>query len=197
MKLVRMLVPVMLVAAMAATAAAQGGGPGPGPMGGQGRMGPPSDAEREEIMKKVQAVRIWRLTEELKLDEKTSAKLAAVLSSMDQERRELMQKNRKAMQELRTLLGAGKPEDAKLKALLDGIEKNHDKMIDLRKRELREVRGLLTIEQQARYVVFHQQFRREMRGMMNRARGGGPGGPGMGGMRGGPPGPAGAEEDDE
>ncbi|HAS55303.1 MAG: hypothetical protein A2X56_08990 [Nitrospirae bacterium GWC2_57_13] len=193
MKLVRMLLPLMLVAVMTASAAAQGAGPGPGPMGGQGRMGPPSDAEREEIMKKVQTVRIWRLTEELKLDEKTSAKLAAVLSSLDQERRELMQKNREAMQELRALLGAAKLEEKRLQAALEGIEKNHDTMIDLRKRELREVRGLLTIEQQARYVVFHQQFRREMRGMMNRARSGSPGGPGMEGIRGGPQGP----EDDE
>ena len=195
MKLVRVLLPMVLVAVMTMPAAAQG--PGPGAMGGQGRMGPPSDEERQEIMKKVQAVRIWRLTEELKLDEKTSAKLAAVLSAMDQERRELMQKNRESMQELRALLGAAKLEEKRLQAALEGIEKNHDKMVDLRKREMREVRSLLTIEQQARYVVFHQQFRREMRGMMKRARGGGPGGPGIGGMRGGPPGPAGPEGDDE
>ena len=48
---------------------------------------------------------------------------------------------------------------------------------------------MLTVEQQARYVIFQQEFRREMRGMISGARGNGPGqgspgmGPGPGGRR--------------
>ena len=48
--------------------------------------GEPSEEKREEVRKKIEAVRIWRLTEALKLDAPTSSKLSALLSSFDQQR---------------------------------------------------------------------------------------------------------------
>jgi hypothetical protein len=61
-------------------------------------------------------------------------------------------------------------------------------MMDLRKKELNGIKDILTIEQQARYLVFQHEFQREMRGMIAGARGQGRGGKGM---RGGPNRPGG------
>ncbi|MBS1128688.1 MAG: hypothetical protein H6Q96_1068 [Nitrospirae bacterium] len=41
--------------------------------------GPPSDEQREEVRKKMEAIKMSRLTEELKLDEKTAAKFIPVI----------------------------------------------------------------------------------------------------------------------
>ncbi len=193
---------IMLVAAamiLAAPALAQQGMPPRGPMqgafdeegefeGGPGRGGPGggmSEERREEVRKKIEAVRIYRLTEELKLDPQTAAKMAALLGSVEQKRRTIVQEQMGAMRELRDSLRAGSPDERKLKGLLEKLEKNHHEMSEIRDKEMKGLKELLTVEQQARYLVFQQEFMREMRGMIAGARGGGQGpGPGPG-MRGG------------
>ena len=139
---------------------------------------PPSAAKREEVRKKIEALKIWKMTEALKLDAETSARLAAVINPLDQQRMDIAREQMMTMRELRSLLQSQKPDQAKLKAAIDKLEKNHIAMQETRNKEFSAVKGILTTEQQARYIVFQQDFRREMRGMIAGARGGG--GPGKG-----------------
>lgn len=145
-----------------------------------GQGGPPSAERREEVRKKIEAVRIWRLTEELKLDTNSSAKLSSLLSSLDQRRRDTMREQMEAMKDLRHLLKAAKPDEAKIKPLLEKLEKNHREMQELKDQELKGMKDILTIEQQARFLLFQQEFQREMRDMISGARGKSQG---RGGMR--------------
>lgn len=149
-----------------------------------GAGGAASEARREEVRKKVEAVRMWRLTEELKLDEKTSTRLASFLSSIEEKRRALMQANLAAMRDLRASLKTGKPDERTLKTGLDKIEKNQRDLVELREKELSGIKEMLNAEQQARYLVFQQEFRREMRRMIAGARANGQ----RSGMRGNGPG---------
>ena len=143
---------------------------------GPGRGGPPSQEKREEIRKKVEAIRIWRLTDALKLDEKTAARFFPVLSSLTQRRHELLRENREAERELRLYLEANKPDEKKIKTALDKMEKNHHEMTKLTEKEIEATKDYLTVGQQARYYLFQQDFQREMRGMIAGSRGQGAGG---------------------
>ncbi len=168
----------------------RGGPPSGGFDDGAERIAPPSEERREEIRKKMEAVRIWRLTEELKLDEKTSARFLPLLSSIEQRRREIIKQEMEAMQELRGVLDSRSPDEKRLKTALERLEKGQRDMAELREKELKAARDNLTIEQQARYIIFVQEFQREMLGMINRAREGGQnrsdGGEGMRGGKGRP-----------
>jgi Spy/CpxP family protein refolding chaperone len=157
-----------------------------GPLGGRdgdmmgyenppGRGGAMSEQKREELRKKIEAVRIWRLTETLKLDAATSAKLSSLLSSYDQQRKNIMREQMETMKTLRRALKTSKPDEAKLKAALEKLVQNRHAMDELRDREISGMKEILTIEQQARFVLFQQEFRREMLGMIAGAREGGPG----------------------
>jgi hypothetical protein len=178
-----------LLAAASLSFAQQGpaGGPADESLGPGGNA--PTEAQREEVRKKVEAVRLWKLTEALKLDANTSAKLSAFLNPFDQQRQEIWREQMMTMRELRTLLQSSKPNEAKLKAALDKLEKNQHSMQEVKNREFSGLKNILTTEQQARYLLFQQEFRHEMRGMISGARGGpGRGGMGQGGgqgMRGG------------
>jgi Spy/CpxP family protein refolding chaperone len=204
MKRLKIGIMVLMLAASALTAVAQQG-PLPGGQYDETGLanpdqakggGVPSAERRAEVRKKIEAVRIWRLTEALKLDAATSAKLSSLLSSYDQQQQDIQREQMKTMSALHLALKAPNPDEAKLKTALVTIEKNHRAMQELRNKEMSDLKGILTIEQQARYLVFQQEFMREMRGMIGGARGNGPGkggrgpgdGPGMGGgqMRGGP-----------
>ncbi len=153
-----------------------------------GPNGMPSDKKREEVRKKIEAVRMWRLTEELKLDEKTSARLASFLSALDGKRRGFMRERLETMRDLRAILRTGKADEKKMRADLDKLESNRREMEGLQDKEISGIKGLLSVEQQARYVIFQQDFRRELRRMIAGARGGGQAmrGPGNGRMGGGP-----------
>ncbi len=200
MKMIKILILTIALAMTGMPAFAQRQMPGPPPAGdrqgkegefapGQSRGGPPFGERREEIRKKIEAIRIWRLTEELKLDEKTAARFFPAISGLAQKRNELMRENMEAQRELRLYLEAGKPDEKKIKAALGRLENIHHETAKLAERELDITKDHLTVEQQARYYLFQQDFQREMREMISGARGGmGPqgtrGGQGQRGMRG-------------
>ena len=139
--------------------------------GQSGRGEPMSEEKRAEIRKKIEVVRIWRLTEALKLDANTSAKLSSLLSSLDRQRRDIQREQMGTLKMLQQSLKSPKLEESRIKSDLDKLEKNHRAMQELRNNEMSSLKNFLTIEQQARYVIFQQEFMREMRGMIHGARG--------------------------
>lgn len=138
----------------------------------QGRGGPPPAERRDEVRKKIEALRIWRLTEELDLDEKTAAKFLPAIGVISQKRNELMRENMEAQRELRLYLEAARPDEKKIKAALDRLEKNQHELSKLQEKEIEATKDHLTVEQQARYFLFQQDFQREMREMISGARDG-------------------------
>ncbi len=138
---------------------------------GQPGRGPMSEEKREEVRKKIDAVRIWRLTETLKLDANTSAKLSSLLSSVDHRRREIFREQAGTINALRFVVRAPKPDQAKIKASLEKLDKNRLDLQELTNSEINGLKNILTIEQQAQYVVFQHEFMREMRGMIGGAHG--------------------------
>jgi Spy/CpxP family protein refolding chaperone len=184
-RFVRGIIVAAFLAASAAGAMAQQQMPGP-------RQDRPSEEQRREaVRKKMDAVKIARLTETLKLDEKTAAAFIPVITALEQKRRALMKENREIMQEIRIMLHASQPDEGKLKIAVNKVEKNRQEIAAQRNKEFDAARNHLTVTQTARYIIFNQEFQQEMRGMVDGARSGrdgrkpegrGPGqGPGMGG----------------
>ncbi len=174
MKRIRILALFIAAAAVfAATVSFAEQGPPDEPMGFDKRSSrgdAPSEEKREAIRKKIETVKIWRLTEALKLDPNAAAKLSAFLSSFDARRRDITHAQMSDMRELRSSLKSAKPSEAKLRATLEKLEKNHHDMQELRDREWKGLKEMLTVEQQARYLIFQLEFQREMRDMIAGAR---------------------------
>jgi hypothetical protein len=164
----RSAIMMVLFAGIAASATAQQQAPGPQGRGpGDGR---PTEQQREEVRKKVEAVRLARLTEALQLDEKTAAKFIPVITAIDRKRRAIMQENQETMQELKIMLHATPPDEAKLKVAIGTIEKNRREIFSLRDKEFGAAKDSLTVTQMAHYLLFNQAFQQEMRGMVEGAR---------------------------
>ncbi len=139
----------------------------PGPMmaaaPGTGSVDP---AKQEELRKRMETVRMWKLKDELKLDEKTANQVSAILSKYDEKRMTLRQDERKAFQELRETLKQAKPDENRLKQILARMEKNREDLHQLMTEESGELKGVLTVEQQARYVLFIPKFHHDLKKMM-------------------------------
>ncbi len=143
-----------------------------------GSWGPPPQGKREEAMKKVETLKKWRLIEELNLDEKTADSFLPMLSSIDRERRELMKERMEALRRLREALNSPAPGERRIKEGIDMAESVSRKLQELSEKEIKAAREHLTYEQQARFLIFNQEFAREMRRIISRARGRRPGGQG-------------------
>lgn len=135
-----------------------------------GQGNPLSEEQREEIRKKIETIRIWRLTEKLRLDTTTSAKLASLLSSFDQQRQGIVHEQMATMREMRVLLKSPKIDETRIKTALDQLQKNQHSMQELRDKEYSGLKDILTIEQQARFLLFQQEFRHEIQSMISNAR---------------------------
>ncbi len=129
---------------------------------------PPSKEQMEKIRKRVETLKMWRLTEALNLDEKTSAQVFPILNRFDKKRYELEESLREGMRELRESL-RNKKED-QLKKIVNKLEQDHKALQSLKQEEWAEMKKVLTIEQQAKFIIFLTEFEREVRKLIAEAR---------------------------
>ena len=116
---------------------------------------------RKEVLERMRALRAWRIVEELKLDEGTSARLFPILARYDEQELALAAERRDIAIELRALLAAPRPDDTKLTAAINRMLANRAKKHTLRDERINELRKVLTPVQQARLVLLLPQLERE------------------------------------
>ncbi len=119
------------------------------------------DQLRKEVVERMRALRAWRIVEELKLDESTSAKLFPVLAKYDEQELAFAAERRQIAEEIRVLLAAPKPDDAKLTAAINRMIANRAKRQASRDERIRDVRKVLTPVQQAKLVLLLPRIERD------------------------------------
>ena len=121
------------------------------------------EGDLKRVRKKVEALRAWRLTEELNLDEETSARLFPAMREADEERRQIHVRNRELIREMaRELAGEGTG-PARIDEILDELTANRREMNRAEERHLNRVREILDSEGTARYLMFQLRFERELK----------------------------------
>jgi Spy/CpxP family protein refolding chaperone len=119
------------------------------------------DQLRKEVLERMRALRAWRIVEELKLDESTSARLFPILAKYDEQELALADERRDIAHEIRTLLSAPRPDDVKLNAAIDRMLANRRKRIASKDERIKEVRKVLTAVQQAKLILLLPRLERE------------------------------------
>jgi len=122
-----------------------------------------NERDLARIRKKVEALRAWQLTEELDLDQETSAKLFPAMRDADDSRWRIESENRTIMREIKQLMGEENPEPAGLNNLLDRLQANNMELARVEDRHLNRVRRILSPELFVRYLMFQIRFQREIR----------------------------------
>ncbi len=138
-----------------------GHGPGPGPGG-------PSPEQHKELRKKIQAMRMARLTQELDLDEAAAAKLFPLVNRHDEKVNALMEDRGKIMRTLEQSVREGK-EDG-LPGLLEKLGEIEKAVHQADEATHAKVREILSASQAAKFFVFHEKFHGEVREFLEGAR---------------------------
>ena len=128
---------------------------------------------------RMQLIKLWRLVDELEVDEEQAATLFPVWSKHERARKGIIDRRKAAAEELSKLLEADS--DKEIEAQL-GKVRDIDAEIQRLDRDFKErLGGILSISQQARLLLFEDRFRSDLRNLvrdfqgMRRGRGRAPG----------------------
>ena len=117
---------------------------------------------REKSRERIQMIKMWRLTETLRLDKEGSASFFAVNNHYEETRRRVHRDFHEDLQRVRAILRDLNPPERELRDLVQRLKSRKKEMNDLENRQMEEEMNLLKTEQQAQYFLFQIDFRREM-----------------------------------
>lgn len=143
--------------------------PGPtAPAPTDGKYGRESKARlTEQVMDQMRALRMWKITEELKLDEATASRLFPVLARFDEQARTIGRERHEVYRELRSAVDAPHPDQAKISALVDRMEALQGRRAAMEQERAKATRKVLTPLQQAKLILvmprIDEAFRRQIR----------------------------------
>jgi hypothetical protein len=128
------------------------------------------DRERaEELRKRIELIWMWKLTEELDLTKEEGAKLFPLLSTYEEKKWELREESRRIVQTLKQMIDDGASE-GDLKRTIRSLEDNERKRNKVEEEGFSEIAKILSVEKQAKYIVFQEYFRHEIHGLIKKAR---------------------------
>jgi Spy/CpxP family protein refolding chaperone len=128
------------------------------------------EGRRADAMKRIEMIRIWRLTESLNLTANEGAKIFPILQRFDKQFQEKMQTKEELVDQLVGELGKDAINAAKLTSLSERILKLEDESMEVRKAMYKELREIMTPEQLARYMIFEVSFQREIDEIIQQVR---------------------------
>ncbi len=110
------------------------------------------------------------MTEDLELTEDQGAILFPFFRGLNEERKTLNNERGRVMRELRATLEGENPDHGVIGGLVNRLEELRAGDRVLEDREFKRIRDVLNPELVARYIVFRQDFEREIREVILRAR---------------------------
>jgi len=129
----------------------------------------PDREKMEKIRHKMEFLRNWKLMDELKLDEATASKLFNAMKGFDERNRKIMDEGFDLVKQLESIVEKGNGNEKEIQALITKLRTNMEAGHNLKLQRIDAVARLLTVEQQAKYILFELSFKREMVGIAGRA----------------------------
>jgi hypothetical protein len=129
---------------------------------------------REQIIDKLRAERAWKLTEALKLDEPTAAKLFPLLAKFDDQERAIGKERGPIVRELRDVLDGPHPDANRINGLVERLMSIRTRRQALEAEKLAAVRKVLTPAQMGKLMLLapriDEGFRERIREAVQSAR---------------------------
>src|SRR5262245_15728481 len=145
-----------------ATAAAQPAGSAPPPPMRERRR-EAREQLRRQVMDQMRTMRMWRITEELRLDEATAAKLFPLLSKYDDRERELGKERPQIVRELRQALDSPNPDGPRIDRLVTRLLEIRTRRQALEQEKIAAMRKILSPAQMGKLVLLLPRIEESLR----------------------------------
>lgn len=126
---------------------------------------------REKARDRIQMVRMLKVTEALRLDRDTAARFFAIGSRYEDTKRQVRRDMNDDIQRLRHSLQNLHPPEKDLRDTVNRIRNRKKDLSELHLKQIDEELSLLRPDQQARYLLFTIDFRREIDDLLREVQG--------------------------
>ena len=123
----------------------------------------PRTMRPEQMRERVNAMKIWKLTEYLELTEEQAGTFFVRLREHEEEAAAFNREKRQLYEEFQKRIDKGEVKQRDVDQYLDESAKLEQAHIELRKQHLQSMKDILSEEQFAKFAVFQERFRRELR----------------------------------
>lgn len=137
---------------------------------GVGQTSDPPEA-RQQAEKRLESLYLLQLADALRLSDEQIARVAARVRRADEQRRVWLQERRRVVQELDELVKRGAADPKSYADKISQWERLEVQLALWRKNLLQELRGVLSAEQQAQFVVFDDGFSTGIRQLLQQLKG--------------------------
>ena len=143
----------LMLAALATGGGVAGSVPGKVARGEPGGRKANEERLRDQIFDQMRADRMWKLTDALKLDEATAARVFPLLSKYDDHERTLGNDRAETLRELRQTIEGPAPDGARINTLIDRLIALRARRQALGMEKTKELRKMLTPVQMAKLMI--------------------------------------------
>jgi len=124
----------------------------------------------ERLLRGILTIYIWKMTDAVKLNEEQSAQVFPLVRKNFQTRWQLAIKRRNLMELLRRAVDEAPQVETELTRFLAQWEENEKKIHDAREELRKSLTRILSPEQQAKSLLFEEEFEGELSRVMNQIR---------------------------
>jgi Spy/CpxP family protein refolding chaperone len=128
----------------------------------------------EKTWERVHMIKMIKLTEALKMDRDQAGRFFAVENQYEDTKRKARRELHEDIHKLRTLVRESNPSERDLRDTVNRIKNRKKDLDELTNKQTDEELNLLRPDQQARYILFTIDFRREMENLIREVREGRP-----------------------
>jgi hypothetical protein len=126
--------------------------------------------KKEDVRELVKALYIWKITQALELTEEQSVKLIPRLSLIDKKKQDISGKVRELTGKLRDGLNREETSEDALKETIAEILKLRAEQRELELQGEKIAQEVLTVEQQAKFIVFLQDFQKQIHRLIRQTK---------------------------
>ena len=130
-------------------------------------QGPPPD--KDDPREIIEKVRMYRLTQELDLTTDQAVKFFPKLNEIRKAEQKFFEERMEIIKELKELL-KNNASDKELVKTIDRLKASQDEKQKAQAKIMDEMRDILSPQQQARFLVFQEEFEREIREVIKEVR---------------------------
>lgn len=117
-----------------------------------------TERNRMQIEKRIQTMKIWKMSEELELSQEQAAKFFPLMSQSDQEIDKVRKERQETIQKLEELVWKPEADAKEINQLVDQFQKSQTKEMDLRQKFIKDASSLLEPDQLGKLVLFDARF---------------------------------------
>ena len=122
----------------------------------------PEEGKRERLREEIQTMKMWKMLEVLDLTDEQSNDFLPAWRELQKAQKDFRERREELLKSLEAVLGEEKPDEGKIRNILGQLEKERSRFDEVQQRFRQKAQEVLTLEQQAKLLLFEDRFEKRM-----------------------------------